>query len=234
MTLQFERTRQLIGDEAMKKIHNARVIVFGVGGVGSVVCEYLVRNGIRFIDLVDNDIVDITNLNRQLEATHRTVGKWKTEAMKERLLEISPNAEIRCHPVFFDESTVNEFDFLRYTYVVDAIDTVSSKIKLIQTVTTLDVPIISSMGFGNKLAPLSLRVSDIYDTRVCPLARVMRRELKKAGIKNLKTVWSEEQPVSFGGQKENARKIVPYSIGYMPATAGLVIVSEVLKDIMKG
>ena len=194
MLNQFSRTELLFGKEAMEKLAGARVAVFGIGGVGGYVCEALVRSGIQKFDLVDDDKVCLTNLNRQIIATRKTVGQYKVDVMRDRILEINPDAEVMIHKCFFLPDNADEFPFADYDYVVDAVDTVTAKISLVMKCQEMGIPIISAMGAGNKLDPTQFRVADIYKTRVCPLARVMRRELKKRGVKKLKVVYSEEQP----------------------------------------
>ncbi len=229
----FSRTEMLLGKESVEKLKNKKVIVFGIGGVGGYVCEALVRTGIGKIDLVDNDTVSESNINRQIIALHSTVGRYKTEVMKERLLDINPNIEVNIHNCFYTPETSNEFDFSKYDYIVDAIDTVSGKIELVLQAEKCGTPIIASMGTGNKLNPCGFKVADIYKTSVCPLARVMRTELKKRGIKKLKVVYSEETPISaFTETAENGKRI-PASCAFTPSVAGLIIASEVIKDLIK-
>lgn len=194
MLTQFSRTELLLGKEAMEKLKNAKVAVFGIGGVGGYVCEALVRSGVGAFDLIDDDKVCLTNLNRQIIATRKTVGKYKTDVMKDRILEINPDARVEVHKCFFLPENADEFPFEEYDYIVDAVDTVTAKISLVMKAQEMNVPIISSMGAGNKLDASQFRVADIYKTKVCPLAKVMRRELKKRGVKKLKVVYSEEQP----------------------------------------
>ena len=194
MLNQFSRTQLLLGKEAMDKLQNSRVAVFGIGGVGGYVCEALVRSGVGEFDLVDDDKVCLTNLNRQIIATRKTVGKYKTEVMKERILEINPDAKVNIHNCFFLPENADDFPFEEYDYVVDAVDTVTAKIALVMKAKEKNVPIISSMGAGNKLDGSQFKVADIYKTKVCPLAKVMRRELKKRGVRKLKVVYSEEIP----------------------------------------
>ena len=191
MLTQFSRTELLLGKEAMNKLEDARVAVFGIGGVGGYVCEALARSGVGKLDLIDNDKVCMSNLNRQIIATRKTVGQYKTEVMKDRILDINPEAEVNIHNCFFLPDNADEFPFEEYDYVVDAVDTVTAKIALVMKCKEMDVPIISSMGAGNKLDASAFRVTDIYKTKVCPLAKVMRRELKKRGVKKLKVVYSE-------------------------------------------
>ena len=194
MLTQFSRTELLLGKEAMEKLKNAKVAVFGIGGVGGYVCEALVRSGVGAFDLIDDDKVCLTNLNRQIIATRKTVGKYKTDVMKDRILEINPDARVEVHKCFFLPENADEFPFEEYDYIVDAVDTVTAKISLVMKAQEMNVPIISSMGAGNKLDASQFRVADIYKTKVCPLAKVMRRELKKRGVKKLKVVYCEEQP----------------------------------------
>lgn len=226
MENRFIRCEKLIGDKALAKLKNSRVAVFGVGGVGGYVAEALARTGVGTIDLIDSDTVDITNLNRQIIALESTIGRNKTEVMSDRIKDVNPEARINCHNLFFSADTVDVFDFSKYDYIADAIDTVSSKLLLIKTANTAGVPIISSMGTGNKLNPAALEVTDIYKTSVCPLARVMRYELKKLGIKNLKVVYSKEEPKNVSGER------VPASCVFVPATAGMIIASEIVKEII--
>ena len=198
MLSQFSRTELLIGKEGMERLSNSRVAVFGVGGVGGYTVEALARSGIGELDLIDNDQVALTNLNRQIIATTKTLGRDKVDVAKERVLEINPDAKVNIYKKFYLPETKEEFDFTKYDYVVDAIDTVSGKIALVEQAKEAGVPIISSMGAGNKLDPTAFRVADIYKTSVCPLAKVMRRELKKRGIRKLKVVYSEEMPIEIG------------------------------------
>lgn len=230
MEEQFIRTKYLLGDEAMAKLASSRVAVFGVGGVGGHVVEALVRSGVGNIDIVDNDTVCLSNLNRQLIATRSTIGQYKVDAMYDRIMDINPNCNVKVHKCFFLPETKDEFDFSKYSYVVDAVDTVTAKIALVMECDKAKTPIISSMGAGNKLNPAMFEVADIYKTSVCPLAKVMRRELRKRQIKKLKVVYSKEEalkPVSG----EDAR--TPGSTAFVPSVAGLIIASEVVKDLIK-
>lgn len=230
----FNRTKRLLGEEAVLRLSKARVIVFGIGGVGSYVCEALARAGIGKLTLVDNDDISVTNINRQLPATVKTVGLQKAEVMAERIKEINPECEVCAMKLFYIEETKNEVDLSQYDYVVDAIDTVSAKLLLACECDRLNVPIISSMGTGNKLDATRFQVSDIYKTSVCPLARVMRLELKKRGIKKLKCVWSDEQPrvpFDIGDVEVSGKRTIPASVSYVPSVAGLIIAGEVIKDI---
>ena len=216
----------------MEKLRRSRVAVFGIGGVGGHVVEALARSGVGAFDLIDNDTVSITNINRQIIATLDSVGKYKTEVMKERILSINPEAEIEIHNCFFLPETKDEFDFSSYDYVVDAVDTVTAKIALVMACEEAKVPIISSMGAGNKLNPAAFEVADIYKTSVCPLAKVMRRELKKRNIKKLKVVYSKEIPLTPGAsEEETTKRALPGSIAFTPSVAGLILASEVIKDL---
>ena len=233
MDIQFSRTQLLMGQENLIKLKNSRVAVFGIGGVGGYVVEGLVRSGIGSIDLIDSDNVDITNLNRQIIATHKTVGLPKTEVATQRITDINPEITVTSHNVFFDNTTEKDFDFSKYDYIVDAIDTVTSKLLLIAKAEKAEVPIISCMGTGNKLNAAMLEVSDIYKTSVCPLARVMRYELKKRGIKKLKVVYSKEEPIKPVIQNEEKGRHIPASSPFVPAAAGMIIAGEVVKDLIK-
>ena len=248
MLTQFSRTELLLGKEAMDRLTNARVAVFGIGGVGGYVCEALVRSGVGAFDLIDDDKVCLTNLNRQIIATRKTVGKYKVEVMKERILDINPDAQVNIHQCFFLPENADEFSFDAYDYVVDAVDTVTAKIEIIMQAKKKEIPVISSMGAGNKLDPTAFRVADIYKTKVCPLAKVMRRELKKRGVKKLKVVYSEEQPIQpiedmsiscrancicppGAKHKCTERRAIPGSVAFVPSVVGLIIAGEVVKDI---
>lgn len=246
MENQFSRTRMLLGEEAMRRLAGAKVAVFGIGGVGGYVCEALVRSGVGSFDLIDNDKICLTNLNRQIIATTKTVGRYKAEVMKERMLDINPDAEICVHKCFFLPENAEQFAFERYDYVVDAVDTVSAKIEIILRAQEKKIPVISCMGAGNKLDPGAFRVADIYKTKMCPLAKVMRRELKKRGVKKLKVVYSEEEPrrplkerEDGGGTPETdqaygGRRDTPGSIAFVPSAAGLMIAGEIVKDLVRG
>ncbi len=225
MTEKFIRTENLIGKEKLNILQKSHIAVFGIGGVGGYVTEALVRAGVGNIDIIDNDTVSESNINRQIIATTKTVGKFKVDVMKERILEINPAAKVNAYNILYLPNTAEQFDFSKYNYVIDAVDNVTAKIELILRANESNVPIISSMGTGNKLDPTAFEVSDIYKTEVCPLAKVMRTELKKRGIKKLKVVYSKEKPVT------NLRP--PASISFVPSTAGLIIASEVIKDIIK-
>lgn len=229
MSKEFTRTAMLIGEDAVKRLSACRVAIFGVGGVGGYVMEALARSGVGHFDLIDNDTVNITNINRQIIATHRTIGLFKVDAARDRILSINPQAEVNVYKTFYMPDNSAEFDFSGYDYVVDAVDTVTAKIEIILNAKKADVPVISSMGTGNKLDPTRFEVGDIYDTSVCPLARVMRRELKKRGIKNLKVLYSTEEPVKPNNIENYGS--VPASIAFVPSVAGLIIAGEVIKDL---
>ena len=234
MTDQWERTRIILGEDGLGRLKKARVAVFGIGGVGGFVCEALVRGGIGEFDLIDKDVVDLTNLNRQIIATHSTIGRYKCDVMKERMEDIHPDVVVHCHNTFFLPETADQFDWDSYDYVVDAVDTVTAKIELILRCKEHSVPVISSMGTGNKLHPELFQIADLYETDVCPLAKVMRRELKKRGVDSLKVVYSKEKPVTKRAESrdEEARKVVG-SISFSPSVAGLLLAGEVIRDLAK-
>ncbi len=248
MSEQFSRTEALIGAEGVRKLQAARVAVFGIGGVGGYVVEALARSGVGHFDLIDNDTVALSNINRQIIATHDTVGRQKTEVMRERILAINPKAEVVEHTCFYLPETAEQFDFSQYSYVVDAVDTVTAKIDIIMQAQSVGVPVISCMGAGNKLDPTKFQVADIYKTTMCPLAKVMRHELKKRGVKHLKVVFSTEQASasnmpsalaqtqSDAAQTENSgmptRRSIPASIAFVPSVAGLILAGEVVKDLV--
>lgn len=251
MLNQFSRTQLLLGEDAMKRLSEAKVAVFGIGGVGGYVVEALVRSGVRSFVLVDDDKVCLTNINRQIIATRKTVGKYKVEVMKERILEINPDAEVEMHKCFFLPENAGDFSFQDYDYVVDAVDTVTAKLQLVMQAKEVGVPVISCMGAGNKLDPTKFEVSDIYKTSVCPLAKVMRRELKKRGVKKLKVVYSKEIPTRpiedmsiscrtncicppGAAHKCTERRDIPGSLAFVPSVAGLIIAGEVIKDLAGG
>ena len=240
----------MLGEEAMEKLKTSRVAVFGIGGVGGYVCEALVRSGLVNFDLIDDDKVCLTNINRQIIATRKTVGKYKVDVMEERMKDINPDVNVTVHKCFFLPENAAEFDFESYDYVVDAVDTVTAKLELVMKCKEKDVPIISSMGAGNKLDASAFRVADIYDTKVCPLAKVMRRELKKRGVDRLKVVYSEEKPISpiddmaiscrsncisspDAAHKCTERRAIPGSVAFVPSVVGLIIAGEVIKDLIK-
>ncbi len=233
---QFSRTQLLFGQEGMERLYAARVAVFGIGGVGGYAVEALARSGVGALDLIDDDRVCLTNINRQIIATRKTIGQYKVDAAEQRIQEINPKAAVHTYKTFYTPETAEQFDFTQYDYVIDAIDTVTGKIALVLQAQAADVPIISCMGAGNKLDPTALEVADIYKTSVCPLARVMRRELKKRGVKRLKVVYSKESPLTpeEDGQEapEAGRRQVPGSTAFVPSVAGLIIAGEVVKDLI--
>ena len=231
MQNQFSRTELLIGKDGVNVLKTSKVAVFGVGGVGGYVVEALARSGVGEIDLIDNDLFSITNLNRQIYATHSTLGKYKVDVAKERILDINPECKVNAFRMFFAPDT--EFDFSKYDYVVDAIDTVSGKIELVIKCQEARVPVISSMGAGNKMNPEKFEVADIYETSVCPLAKVMRQELKKRGINKLKVVYSKEAPIKTNVKDEKTGKSVPGSNAFVPSVVGLIIAGEVIKYLIK-
>ena len=225
----FSRTEMLIGKDAVEKLNKSHVAVFGIGGVGGYVVEALARSGVGEIDIIDNDTISPANINRQIYALHSTLGKLKVDVAKERILDINPVVKVNAFTTFYMPETANEFDFTKYDYIVDAIDTVTGKIELVLNAKKANTPIISSMGTGNKIDPLAFEITDIYKTSVCPLARVMRKELKDRGVGSLKVLYSKENPV-----KITAKERVPASISFVPSVAGLIIAGEVIKDIIKG
>lgn len=260
MTEEFSRTERLLGEEAMQRLRHARVAVFGVGGVGGYVAEALARSGVGALELIDSDTVNLSNMNRQIIALHSTIGRFKVDVMKERIADINPDCQVTVHRCFYLPENKENFDFTRYTYVVDAVDTVAAKIQLVLQSQEAGVPIISSMGAGNKLNPAEFEIADIYKTSVCPLAKVMRRELKQRGVKKLKVVYSKEEAVKPQGElweeqdrTDNAsnmasdrteepalqqgttprKRSTPGSVAFVPSVAGLIIASEVIKDIIK-
>ena len=225
MEKQFSRTELLLGKRNMEKLAAARVCIFGIGGVGGYVAEALARSGVGHLELVDNDVVCLSNLNRQIIATHETIGQYKVEVMKDRILSINPEAEVVTHKCFYLPETQERFDFTKFDYVVDAIDTVAGKIALAEQAEAGGTPVISSMGAGNKLDATAFRVADIYETSVCPLAKVVRKELRKRGVKKLKVVYSRELPVA-------ERQETVGSVAFVPSVAGLIIAGEVVKDLL--
>ena len=250
MENQFSRTELLLGKEAMERLAGSRVAIFGIGGVGGYVCEALARSGVGSFDLIDDDKVCLTNINRQIIATRKTVGQYKVDVMKERMLDINPDVTVNVYKCFFLPENADEFPFDEYDYVVDAVDTVTAKIELVMKCREKGVPIISSMGAGNKLDASAFKVADIYKTKMCPLAKVMRRELKKRDVKSLKVVYSEEIPtrpienISINGKTDNTcppeteqpstgRRDIPGSVAFVPSVAGLIIGGEVVKDLCK-
>ena len=234
---QFTRTALLLGEEAIVKLSRSRVAVFGIGGVGGYAVEALARSGVGAFELIDRDVVSESNLNRQIIATHKTIGRGKTEVMEERIHDINPDAQVTQHRCFYLPETADQFDFSQYDYIIDAVDTITAKIEIILRAQQAGVPVISSMGAGNKLDPSKFEVADIYKTSVDPLARVMRRELKKRGVRKLKVVYSKEEPIRPLGRieadPEARRKDVPGSAVFTPAAAGLLIASEVVKDLIR-
>lgn len=235
MINEFSRTELLFGEDKLNMLKKSRVAIFGVGGVGGYVAEALARSGVGVIDLVDNDVVSLTNINRQIIALHSTIGMSKVKVMAERIRDINPQAVVNVHNCFYTPETSGDFDFSKYDYVVDAIDTVAGKIELVMQAQSAKTPIICSMGAGNKLDPTAFEVADIYKTSVCPLARVMRYELKKRGVKKLKVVYSKEIPVTpFENEEaeDSSRRSTPGSVAFVPSVAGLVIASEVIKDLV--
>lgn len=234
MLNQFSRIELLVGKEAVEILNNAHVAVFGIGGVGGFTVEALVRSGIQHIDLIDNDVVSLTNINRQIIATHSSVGKYKVDVMKERILDINPDAEVNVYKCFYLPETKNLFDFKKYDYVVDAIDTVTAKIQLIVQAKEANTKIICAMGAGNKMDPTQFEVTDISQTSVCPLARVMRQECKKRGISDVKVVYSKEKaiaPLQTENCELKGNSPAPGSTAFVPSVAGLIIAGEVIKDL---
>ena len=248
MLNQFSRTELIFGKEAMKKLGKSRVAVFGIGGVGGYAVEALIRSGIGEIDLIDDDKICLTNINRQVYATRKTVGQYKVDVAEQRILEINPIAVVRTYKTFYTPETASQFDFSEYDYIVDAIDTVTGKLELVLQAEKTNTPIISSVGAGNKLDPTAFEVADIYETSVCPLARVMRTELRKRGIQHLKVVYSKEQPLTpiedmsiscrthcicppGTARKCTQRRQVPGINAFVPSVVGLIIAGEVIKDL---
>ena len=229
---EFSRTAMVYGEEAIKKLQKAHVAVFGVGGVGGFACEALARAGVGSIDIFDKDVVSLSNINRQIIALHSTVGKAKVDIMRERIKDINPDCEVNAYNVFYLPENADEYDLSKYDYIIDAVDTVSAKLEIITRSRRNGVPVISAMGAGNKTDPTMFRVADIYNTSVCPLARVMRRELKKRGIDGLKVVYSTEEPMKCSNQDKNGEKPVPGSLSFVPSVMGLIIAGEVVKDII--
>lgn len=233
MANQFSRTELLLGEEAMQKLKASHVAVFGVGGVGGFAAEALVRSGIGHIDLIDNDTVSLTNLNRQIIALHSTIGRYKTEVARERFLDISPELDINIYNIFYTPETSGQFDFTKYDYIIDAIDSVTGKIELVMQAKKAGTEIICSMGAGNKLHPELFEITDLYKTSVCPLARVMRTELKKRGVKKLKVVYSKEPPIKPLASDEDPgeRRSIPGSTAFVPSAAGLILAGEVVRQL---
>ncbi len=250
MLNQFSRTELLLGKDGMESLFRARVAVFGIGGVGGYTVEALARSGVGTLDLIDDDRICLTNINRQIYATRKTIGEYKVDVAKARILEINPDTVVNTYKTFYTPETASQFDFSQYDYIVDAIDTVTGKLKLVMQAQRANVPIISSMGAGNKLDPTAFEVADIYETSVCPLARVMRRELKKRGVESLKVVYSrepaivpiEDMSISCRAhcicppgtvRKCTLRRQVPGSNAFVPSVAGLIIAGEVVKDLVR-
>ncbi|MBQ8464513.1 MAG: tRNA threonylcarbamoyladenosine dehydratase [Alphaproteobacteria bacterium] len=238
MLNQFSRSELVFGKSALKKLATSRVAVFGLGGVGSYVAEALARSGIGHLDLIDNDTICLTNLNRQLFATHKTIGQFKVDVAAERIADINPDCNVTTYKTFYLPENKNEFDFTQFDYVVDAIDTVAGKIGLIVEANNAGIPIISAMGAGNKVNPAAFEVADIYKTSVCPLAHVMRKELRKRGIKNLKVVYSKEPPLTplkptDDESEKSSKRQTPGSTAFTPPVVGLIIAGEVVKDLIQ-
>ena len=233
MDEKFSRTQMLLGADAMERLARARVAVFGIGGVGGHAAEALARSGVGSLDLIDKDVVSLSNINRQAVATMKTIGKSKAQAMKQRILEINPDAMVRSWDCFFLPETAGQFEFRQYDYVVDAVDNVTAKLALAKKAQEAGTPLISCMGAGNKLDPTQFEVADIYQTSVCPLARVMRRELKKRGIQKLKVVYSKEIPKEPLWPAEGEGRGVPGSVAYVPSVAGLILAGEAIRDLAR-
>ena len=235
MSEQFLRTEMLLGRDAIEKLHSARVAVFGLGGVGGYAVEALARSGIGSLDLIDSDTVSVSNLNRQILATHSTVGMLKVDAARQRVLDINPACNVKIYPIFYTPDTADQFDFAQYDYIVDAIDTVTGKLALVERAKAADTPIICCMGTGNKLDASAFRVADISKTTMCPLARVMRKELAKRGIRHLKVVYSQEETLTPTGWEEEAaalgKRQIPGSVAFGPGAAGLLLAGEVVRDL---
>ena len=235
MSEQFLRTEMLLGRDAIEKLHSARVAVFGLGGVGGYAVEALARSGVGSLDLIDSDTVSVSNLNRQILATHSTVGMLKVDAARQRVLDINPACSVKTYPIFYTPDTADQFDFAQYDYIVDAIDTVTGKLALVERAKAADTPIICCMGTGNKLDASAFRVADISKTTMCPLARVMRKELAKRGIRHLKVVYSQEETLTPTGWEEEAaalgKRQIPGSVAFVPGAAGLLLAGEVVRDL---
>ena len=238
MREQFLRTEMLLGTRALVRLQGARVAVFGLGGVGGYAVEALARSGVGSLDLIDNDTVSVSNLNRQILATHSTVGMRKVDAARQRVLDINPECQVRTYPVFYTPETADSFDFTQYDYIVDAIDTVTGKLALVEHARAAGTPIICCMGTGNKLDASAFQVADISKTSMCPLARVMRRELAKRGIRHLKVVYSQEEALTPTGWEEEAaalgKRQIPGSVAFVPGAAGLLLAGEVIRDLTTG
>ena len=233
MDERFCRTAMLLGEEALDKLASVRVAIFGIGGVGGYIAEALARSGVGALDLIDSDVVSVSNVNRQIVALDSTVGKLKTEAARERIADINPNCKVRVHNVFFLPENASDFDFSKYDYVADAVDTVAAKIAIVRAAQDAGVKVISCMGAGNKLDPSAFEAADIFKTSVCPLAKVMRAECRKAGIKRLKVVYSKEPPVNPRFEvKDGVRRSTPGSAAFVPGAAGLLMAAEIVKDLI--
>ena len=237
MLSEFSRTELLLGSQSIKKLNKVRVAIFGIGGVGGYVAEALARSGIGSFDLIDKDTVSLTNINRQIIALHSTIGQAKVEVMKDRILDINPKAKVITHQCFFLPQNKDDFDFKQYDYVIDAVDTVTAKLAIILAAKEAGIPVISSMGAGNKLNPCAFEITDIYKTSVCPLARVMRQECKKRGIKELKVLYSKEKPLQPNVDddtiiEKKGSSNAPGSCAFVPSVAGLIIAAQVIKDLL--
>lgn len=230
---EFSRTAYIYGEDAIDKLKKSRVAVFGVGGVGGYICEALCRAGVGSIDIFDRDSVSVSNINRQIIALHSTVGKAKVDVMKERMLDINPDCNITAHNVFYLPENADEFDLSNYDYIADAVDTVAAKLEIAERAYKLEIPVISAMGAGNKTDPTRFEVADIADTTVCPLARVMRRELKARGIKKYKVVYSKEEPIKSGVVDSESGKAIPGSLSFVPSVVGLIMAGEIVNDLVK-
>jgi len=229
---EFSRTAYVFGEDAIEKLNNAHVAVFGVGGVGGHICEALARAGVGQIDIFDKDTVSLSNINRQIIALHSTVGKPKVEVMKNRILDINPDCKVGANEVFYLPENADQFDLSEYDYIADAVDTVSAKLEIITRAYSLGIPVISAMGAGNKTDPTRFEVADIYDTSVCPLAKVMRKELKTRGVKKLKVVYSKEEPKKSGVIDSESGKAVPGSLPFVPSVMGLMMAGEIIKGLI--
>ena len=230
---EFSRTAYIYGEDAIDKLKKSRVAVFGVGGVGGYICEALCRAGVGSIDIFDRDSVSVSNINRQIIALHSTVGRAKVDVMKERMLDINPDCNITAHNVFYLPENADEFDLSNYDYIADAVDTVAAKLEIAERAYNLGIPVISAMGAGNKTDPTRFEVADIADTTVCPLARVMRRELKARGIKKYKVVYSKEEPIKSGVVDSESGKAIPGSLSFVPSVVGLIMAGEIVNDLVK-
>ncbi len=240
MLNQFSRTELLYGKKALEKIKQSRVAVFGIGGVGGYSVEALARSGVGYFDLIDNDTISLTNINRQIIALHETIGRYKVDVMKERIHSINPNAVVNVYKCFFLPDNKDDFDFSSYSYIIDAVDTITAKIELVMQANKYHIPIISSMGAGNKIDPTAFEVTDIYKTSVCPVAKVMRRELKKRNIKHLQVVYSKEKPIPIienedivNELKDTQKRAIPGSNAFVPSVVGLIIAGYVINDLVK-